>query len=126
MEWYHALNKPPLNPPDWLFAPAWTVLYITMALSMIVYLKNGAYRKKSAGIIAFLAQLFLNLIWSPTFFANQNVQGAFVIIILLIFAVLLTIILFYKHSKIAAILLLPYFFWTCYAAYLNYEILRLN
>jgi len=126
MEWYHTLNKPAFNPPDWLFAPVWTVLYITIALSLIIYLRNGHLKEKSAGIIAFLAQLFLNLIWAPTFFANQNINGAFAIIILLIFAILITIILFYKHSKVAAILLLPYFVWTCFAAYLNFEILRLN
>lgn len=126
MVWYHSLNKPALSPPDWIFAPVWSFLYFTMALSILFYAKNGINKKNLGGIAAFMVQIFLNLVWTPTFFGNKNIEGAFVVIILLLIALTINMVLFLKQSKTAFILLIPYFLWTCFAAYLNYEIMLLN
>lgn len=125
MIWYHSLNKPALTPPDWIFAPVWIILYIMMALSLIIFLRCKR-ENKSGGIILFLSQLALNLMWSPVFFGNMNPKGALIIIVLMIIILAWTIIDFYKCSKAAALILLPYFLWICFAAYLNIEIVRLN
>ena len=126
MEWYHSLNKPPLNPPDWIFAPVWTILYITIALSFILYMKGGYSKEKLKGIVLFIIQLILNLIWTPIFFVKQNIILAGIVCILLLIFVLLTIIQFHKSSKISAYLLIPYFLWLLVAAYLNIGIIILN
>ncbi len=123
--WYHNLAKPALNPPDWVFAPVWGVLYLLMALSFIILLRTK-YENKTTAILLFLSQLGLNLIWSPVFFGWMNPKGALITIVLLIITLSGTVIAFYKHSKPAAILLIPYFIWVCFAAYLNFEIVRLN
>ncbi len=125
MTWYHSLAKPALCPPDWLFAPVWTILYIMMAVSLIIFLKTRG-ENKTVSIILFLSQLTLNLLWAPVFFGNMNPRGAFIIILFMIITLLMTIIAFYKYSKTAAIILLPYLIWICFAAYLNFEIIRLN
>ena len=125
MLWYHSLNKPFLNPPDWLFAPVWTVFYIMMAFSFILFLKSRG-ENKAAPATLFLSQLALNLIWSPVFFGNMNPKSALIVIILLIIALVWTIAAFYKYSKTAALLLVPYLIWVLFAAYLNFEIVRLN
>ncbi len=125
MLWYHNLNKPFLNPPDWIFAPVWALIYIMMIVSFIIFLKSGGGNKSGAAIL-FMSQLVLNLIWSPVFFGNMNPKGALIVIILLVITLLWTIIAFYKYSKTAAILLIPYFVWVIFAVYLNFEIVRLN
>ena len=125
MLWYHNLNKPFLNPPDWIFAPVWALIYIMMIVSFIIFLKSGGGNKSGAAIL-FMSQLVLNLIWSPVFFGNMNPKGALIVIILLVITLLWTIIAFYKYSKTAAILLTPYLVWVIFAMYLNFEIVRLN
>ncbi len=124
--WYYALNKSPLTPPDWAFSITWTILYITIALSLFFYIKDGIRQDKIIPLVVFSMQILLNLLWSPVFFDSHNIKLAFVIIILLIAIVFINIILFYKQSKTAAYLLIPYFLWLIFAAYLNYEIVALN
>jgi len=126
MEWYHALNKPLLSPPDWIFAPVWIALYFMMAISLLLFLKGGFSKNKILPFSLFFSQLILNLLWTPAFFYMQNIKLGFIILVLLWITVLLTINSFYKFSKAAAILLIPYFIWTTFALYLNFEILRLN
>ena len=72
MDWYHSLNQPPLSPPDWLFAPVWSILYILMFVSLIIILKNGNIKEKAAPLTLFGFQLIFNLLWTPTFFVNKN------------------------------------------------------
>lgn len=125
MTWYHSLNKPFLNPPDWIFAPVWILIYIMMSISFVLFLKSPGKNKAGTATL-FVSQLALNLIWSPVFFGNMNPRGALIVIILLIIALTWTILAFYKYSKTAAILLVPYLIWVLFAAYLNFEIIRLN
>lgn len=128
LEWFHTLNKPSLAPPDWFFTPVWTVLYILMGLSLIIFINgDGKIRKeKQAAVVFFTLQLVLNLLWAPTFFGGMNLLGGFIIIILLNVFILLTIIAFYKYSKLAACLLIPYQIWVMFATYLNFQYYVLN
>ncbi len=126
MNWYDSLNKPFLNPPEWIFTPVWIVLYIMIGLSFFLFLKGGIKKEKRLPLTFFLIQLALNLVWSPIFFGAQNISLAFVVIILMYIFLLLTIITFFKHSKLASILLIPYLFWLSFAGYLNFSFLVLN
>ena len=126
IEWYNNLNKPFLNPPDWVFAPAWTILYILITISFILFIRDGMSKQKVLPLLFFLVQIILNFLWTPAFFIFSQIKIALIILIFIWIFLLLTIITFYKHSKTAAILLIPYFIWTSFAFYFNLELLRLN
>ena len=125
--WYKGLAKPSFNPPEWLFGPAWTVLYLLMAVAAFLVWKQGF---NSAGVklalAVFLAQLILNALWSILFFGLRSPLAGLVDIIVLWLAILATIVLFFRVSSAAGILLLPYIAWVTFAAVLNAAILRLN
>lgn len=123
--WFHNLIRPELAPPDWLFAPVWIVLYITIFVSFILYSLMRVPDKKS-GYLFFSVQLLLNFMWSPVFFGLKNILLAFIIIILLDIFVFLTIRKFYSISKLAGLLLIPYLLWVLFATYLNGAYLVLN
>ena len=125
-KWYNDLIKPEFQPPSWVFAPAWTILYILMLVSFVLILKADVTMVTIYAYILFVWHLFLNLSWSPIFFKLHQVRKAFFICITLTISVLAMIIIFFWVSKLAAILLLPYFFWLCFASYLNFKIWKLN
>jgi benzodiazapine receptor len=125
--WYETLNKPFFNPPNWIFGPVWTTLYILMGISVYLIWTKGIKNKKNKdALYFFLIQLGLNFIWSFLFFGFQNPQLAFVEIIFLWAAILITIVKFWKLSKLAAYLLLPYIVWVSFALILNLFIAILN
>jgi tryptophan-rich sensory protein len=124
--WFAALAKPDLIPPGWVFGLAWTILYIMMALAFAVVLHARGARGRGIAIVAFLAQLVLNLLWSPLFFRAHLVDEALVLIVALLGLMAVTILLFWRVRPVAALLLLPYLCWLAFASYLNYEIGRLN
>ncbi len=125
--WYAALNRPYFSPPNWIFAPVWTILYLLMGLSLYLVWKKGLENKQvKTGVMVFLFQLFLNSLWSFLFFGLQSSFYAFIGIIFLWLAILITIIIFSKISKKAAYLLLPYIIWVSFAALLNFNIWQLN
>ena len=124
--WYQALNKSVLTPPSIIFSTVWPILYVFMAVSVYFYIKSSSTREKTFALRVFAIQLLLNLLWSPIFFVSHNVYLAFVVILFILIFVLWTIVLFHKTSKTAAYLLIPYFLWLMFAAYLNFEIIRLN
>ena len=122
--WYAGLRKPRWAPPNWLFGPAWTFLYLSMAVAAwMVWNKAGL---TSLPMLVFLVQLFLNVIWSGLFFALRSPGLAFVDIVLLWCAILATIIEFLSVVPAASWLLVPYLIWVGFAAALNYSIWRLN
>jgi tryptophan-rich sensory protein len=125
-EWYAALSKPPWNPPNWLFGPVWSVLYLLMAISVwLVWRKEGI----SGAILplsVFLLQLILNAAWSWLFFGLHEPSWALIEILGLWLTILVNIILFWRISSISGILLLPYLAWVTFAAFLNYTLWRLN
>lgn len=124
--WYQNLNKPFLSPPAWVFAPVWTLLYIMMFASLLLYATKQTSRDKSWGIVLFFSQFILNLCWSPAFFMLQNIGLALIIVIILDILVLWNIVEFSKVSKPAGILLIPYFIWIVFATYLNSGFFILN
>ena len=126
IEWYNNLNKPFLNHPDWVFAPVWTILYILITISFILFIKEGMSKQKIMPLLFFLIQIILNFLWTPAFFIFSQIKIALIILIFMWIFLLFTIITFYKHSKTASILLIPYFIWTSFALYLNFAYLVLN
>jgi translocator protein len=125
--WYAGLVKPPLNPPNWIFGPVWSLLYTLMAISLFLIIRNGLKEKgvkKAAGY--WLYQLVLNTLWSIVFFGLKSPMWAIPIIALLIDAILHTILESYKVSKTAAFLLIPYILWVSFATYLNIGVYVLN
>ncbi len=126
LDWYHSLNLPPLNPPDWIFPPVWTILYIMILVSFILFLKSKSKYDKFIPSLIWTLQLVVNLLWTPVFFFYQNILFALVLCVILVLLIFLTIISFYKFSKVSAILLIPYLMWVLFATYLNFSIWRLN
>ena len=123
--WYATLVKPSFVPPNWLFAPVWTALYLMMGVALyLVVLKKG--KAVDLAVKIFGVQLSLNILWSFIFFGQRNPMLAFFEIILLWLAILLTIVKFDKVSRPAALLMVPYLLWVTFAAYLNYSIWLLN
>jgi tryptophan-rich sensory protein len=124
--WFAALVKPAAMPPGWVFPLAWTLLYILIgfALAMIVWAKGASGRGIAIGL--FVAQFALNLAWSPTFFAGHKMGAAFAIILLMIVITIATVLSFARIRSRAALLMLPYLVWLCFAAWLNHSIEVLN
>jgi tryptophan-rich sensory protein len=116
--WYAYLPKPSFSPPNWVFAPVWTMLYILMGISL--YLVWKKYRD------LFILHLIINAAWSIAFFGLHEVGLAMVIILLLWGIILAMIIKFYKVSKMASYLLVPYLLWVSFASLLNLSILFLT
>ena len=125
--WFDTLNKPSWNPPAYLFAPVWILLYLLMGISLwLIWKSNIPAPQKNNLIILFALQLFLNFWWSIIFFKFHSPALAFIDIILMLILILLTIINFSKFSKPAAWLLVPYIAWVSFATILNFTIWILN
>ena len=122
--WYSTLSKPFYNPPDWIFAPVWTTLYLFMTIAIwLVWIKNT----KNIGIVfLYFIHLLFNTTWSITFFGLQNIFLALVNLIILIFLIVLLIIKYKDRSRTSAYLMIPYLLWCCFALILNINILILN
>lgn len=125
--WFALANKPWFNPPNWIFAPVWTTLYVLMGIALFLVWKADADKSiKQTAIILFTLQLALNFFWSIIFFKLQQPAWAFVEIILMWLMILLTILWFGKINATAAWLLVPYICWVSFASVLNYSIWKLN
>ena len=125
--WYATLNKPSFNPPNWIFAPVWTLLYLSMGISAFLIWEKGINKKEvRIALLIFGSQLILNVLWSYLFFGLKSPSLAFVGIIVLWLAITATIYAFYKISKPAGLILIPYILWVTFAAFLNFSILILN
>lgn len=126
-EWYPALAKPSWNPPDWVFAPVWTALYILMAVAAwLVWRKGQGGIAIKGAMVLFAVQLFLNLAWSFLFFGARQPGVAFFEIIMLWLALLATIVAFWRVSPTAGLGMLPYIAWVSFAGLLNFAVWRLN
>ena len=125
--WYAAAQKPWFNPPNWLFAPVWTTLYILMGIALYLVWKSGTEKKlKQTAIVLFAIQLALNFAWSFIFFSLQQTGWALAELVLMWLAILATILIFGRISSAAAWLLVPYISWVSFAGVLNYAIWSLN
>jgi tryptophan-rich sensory protein len=126
-DWYPSLNKPWFNPPDWIFGPVWTVLYILMGISAGIVWNKGFYHKwVKVALYHFAFQLLLNGFWSLLFFGLREPFLALLDIIALFVILLFTIKWFRVVNETAGYLLIPYAVWVLFAAVLNFEIWRLN
>ncbi len=126
-DWYVHVNKPFFNPPNWLFAPVWTVLYTMIGISGALVWHKGWHRGDvKQALSAFAIQMLLNGLWSILFFGLQMPGIALIEILLMWYMIYVTIKWFYPISKWAAYLLVPYLMWVSFATILNASIWWLN
>ena len=129
--WYASLVQPPFSPPNWAFAPVWTILYALMGVAVFLVWEHmqaaGARKGRvSAALNMFGGQLILNVLWSVGFFGMHSPLFGLLIIILLLFTIALTMWRFYFIDKRAFWLMAPYIVWVCFALLLNFYIFALN
>ena len=124
--WYANLAKPSWNPPNWIFAPVWTMLYLAMAVAAWLVWKQDGIAGAKLPLALFGVQLALNTLWSCLFFGLENPGFAFAEVLLLWVAIAVTMVTFWFRSKVAGLLFVPYLAWVTFAAFLNFTIWRLN
>ena len=122
-EWYAGLAKPPFNPPNWVFAPVWTVLYVLIA---VAGWRTFERDRSSRPMKLWWAQLVLNFLWSPVFFAVHRIGLALLGILLLLAAILAFLVVSWRQNRVAVWLFAPYAAWVAFAAVLNGSIWLLN
>lgn len=125
-EWYAQLRKPSWNPPNWIFGPVWTTLYIMMAVAAWRIWRFGGDSGRQKALGLFLVQLCLNAIWTPIFFGLKQPALAFADIVLLWLAIGATAVAFFRMDRAAGWLMVPYLVWVSFAAVLNAMLWRLN
>lgn len=124
--WFAALAKPSWQPPNWLFGPVWTALYLMMGLAAGLVWLRGPSTAVRAALTVFAVQLVLNALWTPVFFGARALGAALLVILLMWLAIALTIMRFWPVHRLAAALLLPYLAWVSFATALNAALWRLN
>jgi len=124
--WYTTINKPSFTPPNWLFGPVWTVLYVLMGVAAWRVWCKARPDQLRVPLALFAVQLALNLAWSVVFFGAHRIGGAVVVIVGLEAAILATMVAFRRIDGLAALLLMPYALWVAFAAVLNIAVWQLN
>lgn len=124
--WYMYLEKPVFTPPDWVFGPVWSLLYVFMGISLFLVARKKMDKRNIKAIQIFFLQLLLNLLWSIVFFASHSIGGGLIVIVAMWFLIVLTILKFAKISHLASYLLLPYLAWVTFATFLNFALFLLN
>ncbi len=124
--WYERLRKPSWRPPNWLFAPVWTVLYLMIALAGWLVWRSAEFSGATTALALYALQLLLNALWTPVFFGLHRPDLGFAVIVALWLAIVATIVAFAPVNGIAALLMIPYLAWVSFASMLNFAIWRLN
>jgi benzodiazapine receptor len=125
--WYPGIAKPSFNPPNWLFGPVWSTLFIIIGIaSYLVWKKRKQIVRLPRTIAVYFIQLILNLLWSFLFFYSHLIGAALIEIIALLVAIAINGMVFYKIDKTAGLLFIPYFLWVSFATILTYNIFILN
>lgn len=124
--WYMQINKPALTPPNGVFGPVWTMLYVLMGVSLYLVWTKKSKKKKTKAMVVFGIQLVLNLLWSYLFFGKHWLLVSSLEIVILWLVILVNILSFKKHSVVAAGLLVPYLIWVSFATYLTFSVWWLN
>jgi tryptophan-rich sensory protein len=124
--WYLTLEKPPFNPPNWIFAPVWSALYLMIAIAGWRTWRRSAGPRRQLALTAYAVQLALNLSWSFVFFGAHLIGPALAVIASLLAAILVNAFLFWRIDRAAGVLLLPYAVWVSFATLLNAALWRLN
>ena len=121
--WYASLTKPPFNPPNWIFAPAWTLLYVLVA---VAGWRTWLREPTGASMKIWAVQLVLNFLWSPTFFGARMIGPALVVVVLLLASIVVFIVHVWNRDRLSGWLFVPYAAWVTFATLLNASILLLN
>jgi len=124
--WYRSLAKPSWCPPDWLFGPVWSALYISVAVSGWLVWRRAGLEGAALPLAIYAVQLLLNGVWSALFFGLRRPDWALLEVVCLWLSILATIVAFFSVDEIAAYLLAPYAAWVGFAVALNLSIWRLN
>ncbi len=124
--WYAGLVKSALNPPNWVFGPVWTTLYVMMTLAFWRVLRVETTEGRRTAVVWFLIQMTLNALWSVVFFGAHSPLGGLGVIIPLLGAIVITARLFHRLDRIAGLLFVPYVAWVSFASVLNFLIWKLN
>ena len=125
--WYRTISKPSFNPPNGIFGPVWTSLYIMIGISAyLVWQKRARIEQFPRTVAIYLIQLVLNLMWSFIFFYAHELGMALIEIIILLIVIIINARVFYKIDKTAGLLFIPYILWVSFATVLTYSIFSLN
>ena len=125
-DWYTHLAKPAFNPPAWVFAPVWTLLYLVMGVAAWLVWRQRGVARVAPALALFLVQLALNAAWSWLFFGLHHIGWALVDLAALWLAIGATLLAFWAHRPLAGLLMVPYLLWVSFAALLNFQFWRLN
>jgi translocator protein len=125
-EWYATLNRPGISPPNWIFGPVWTILYVLIGFSFYLVWMEPAGNLRTLAIAIYLLQLVLNFTWSFLFFYFKRIGFSLIEIIFLWLSILIMIFFFYRVKPAAAYLNIPYFLWVSFASILNASYFSLN
>ncbi len=122
--WYSSLNKSFLTPPDWVFGPVWTILYLLMTISIWMYWHSK--NKEMNTVYIYFIHLVFNATWSIVFFVFHNILFALINLLVIIFFIIVLILKYKDINKVSYYLMIPYLLWSCYALVLNFSLLILN
>jgi tryptophan-rich sensory protein len=122
--WYSLLNKPTFNPPDWVFGPVWTILYLMMTFSIWLFWHSKSREKNT--VYVYLTHLVINTTWSIVFFVFHNMVLALLVLIILIVLIINLILRFKRVKMLSAYLMIPYLLWCSFALILNTSLIILN
>lgn len=121
--WYAALAKPSFNPPNWIFAPVWTSLYLLIA---VAGWRTWRRERFGTAMTVWIAQMALNFLWSPIFFRAHSIGGALIVIVLTLVAIVAFMALVFRKDRVSFWLFAPYLVWVSFATLLNASLLALN
>lgn len=122
-DWYRSLNKPVFNPPSWVFAPVWTILYVFIG---IAFARTFLRDPKGPAMQVWIVQMLLNWSWTPLWFGLHMMWGAFAVIVALWLSIVTFILLTRRTDPVSALLFIPYLAWVSFAAILNGTVAALN
>ena len=122
--WYSELVKSNYNPPDWIFAPVWTTLYLMMTLAIWLYWHSK--NREMSTIYIYFIHIVFNTTWSIVFFGMHRILLALIVLTILIILIIIIILKFKRVNNVSSFLMIPYLLWCCYALFLNFNLYILN
>jgi tryptophan-rich sensory protein len=124
--WYESLAKPSWNPPNAIFGPVWSVLYVLMGVAAWLVWRKAGFSGAGTALALFIVQLVLNALWSYLSFGLHRLDIAFFDIVALWMMILAVMVLFWREDQLAGGLIMPYLIWVSFASYLNFTLWRMN
>ena len=124
--WFQSLIKPSIFPPPAAFGIVWTILYVMIGPALALVCSSWGARGRGIAIGVFALHFIFNLAWTPVFFGNYNILGGLIVLSIVVATLIAVIAAFWRVRRLAALMLLPYLAWVCFATFLNYEFLRAN